>query len=542
MSAHSPDDRLSAFYDGELSAAERAEVERLLTERADLRSELSGMTDLSQRLGELADDVPEFDLRPPLLERIAHTQRASSAPRASTPPTARRRWMPALLAICSLGLLVAVVLPLLSQPKQADLVAINDASTHHGAKDRAEPAIPAASGPAETVAALAEGPFNAPALASDSPAPAMSAVASDNATGSSEAAAAPADSPDGTGPSEVLNRLAHDGDLRPGKIFQQLAMSGDVPLVAEYTVVDVQGSSQQLEVLLQTNGIEPLIPSDKADSAHGENRSAKSLAVSETRVYIVDAEAQSVNTAILGCSQLQEVVYSNVEPLEMTPVEVAEMNSQNGGTAKEMESPSSSAAASLREGLPAESPALDVTPRKPKSAVVGSPAGDGLKVSQAEKKAPAEQEGRQGAAEGSLMMSNNSLSDSKRKFAHLVNGNSLVIENGEAVCAELQQRQGQQLKNAYAVRGGQRAAPQSPAPQNNQPLAGIDHKQGSSADSISRNSPTQNSGAYTQGGGFGGNGMQYGNSAYGGRSRQRAILVLRTQAPPPPPGAEPIGP
>ncbi len=70
MNSHGHDERLSAFYDGELPAVERAEVERLLSERPELRAELAGMTDLSQRLTELADDGIDFDLRAGVMEAI----------------------------------------------------------------------------------------------------------------------------------------------------------------------------------------------------------------------------------------------------------------------------------------------------------------------------------------------------------------------------------------------------------------------------------------------------------------------------------------
>ena len=125
MTTHGPDDRLSAFYDGELSAAERAEVERLLNERLDLQAELNGLSDLSQRLSELADEVPEFDLRPQLLQQIANTRRLASPTLASNPSGGRRRWMPLLLTACSLSLLVAALLPLLTKTDQSSMVAMN---------------------------------------------------------------------------------------------------------------------------------------------------------------------------------------------------------------------------------------------------------------------------------------------------------------------------------------------------------------------------------------------------------------------------------
>lgn len=114
MTTPGPDERLSAYYDGELSAAERAEVERLLTERSDLRNELSGLADLSLRLNDLAEELPDFDLRARVLTQIENARRNHLPIPVKSPVQRFPKWMPLLLTACSLMLLIAVSLPLLS--------------------------------------------------------------------------------------------------------------------------------------------------------------------------------------------------------------------------------------------------------------------------------------------------------------------------------------------------------------------------------------------------------------------------------------------
>ena len=124
--------------------------------------------------------------------------------------------------------------------------------------------------------------------------------------------------------------------------------------------------------------------------------------------------------------------------------------------------------------------------------------------------------------------------NAKGKLTHDFNGNSLIIENGDAVYAELQHRQGGYSRSGSTNRAAQEVAPAAkPAPP-----AGLITKQGSSLEAISRNGVTpridgiQQRGAL-QNGYTNSNGLQYGNSAYGVRNRRRAIVVLRVQTPPP---------
>lgn len=353
MNSHGHDERLSAFYDGELPAVERAEVERLLTERPELRAELAGMTDLSQRLTELADDGIDFDLRAGVMEAIraragrepeaendrslgatapvaeaatltpspggrgelngtsGHPPSAISHPpltndqRPSTKaPITQRRWMPLVLMTCSLALLVAAILPLTMKPDQL-LVATSD--TPHSMAPVAA-ATAATDGVFEQVDAGAE---NGPSVAMQAAAPAESDI-----VGGFGGAVAAKESP-----SQLLQSLADKGRLNPGELITQLIEIGGQAMLAEYQVVDVRRSFSQVEVLLKDNGIVPLdsaVERGEVDSADTKNSPV------EMQVIVVEAESTPLNVALDQFDAFPENEVVMVANLDSTTLQEAQ--------------------------------------------------------------------------------------------------------------------------------------------------------------------------------------------------------------------------
>ena len=524
MTAHSPDDRLSAFYDGELSAAERAEVERLVAAQPGLRAELNTLTGLSQRLSDLADDLPEVDLRPRVMQRIAASRPAAVSSDAPT----RRRWMPLALLVCSLTLLFAAVLPLLPLSNNTELVVDNGPRVltldelAQSMKDAS--ATPGANAdiPGESFAS-----HDSPAMAT------LSSPEEAGLGGARGALSDRSENVDGTGPSELLARIERRRDLKPGDIVSQMIEGGDVPMIADYTVIDVRRSARDVEFLLQKHSIVPLLASDRrktSESTGGSERQATTPAPSEIiKVYLVDAETASLNTAMFECERLQEVVALNYLPLGLDEAGGAQLASQNG-PAMQSADPSPVVA-----GSPPPAPAA-----MPRAVAQPGLRGAGEVVAKDTLIA------RQSMASGQpFPQDKRDQTDTKQddvarvkgKVASDVNGNSIVIENGDEFYSEVMQRQVQSLKNAdrgYPVKQ-----------QQNIDVPAITGRNTSAAQSLealsNRNTAPQFDGRR------GGNGVlsnnAYSNNAYnGGRSRQRAILVLRSQSPPPPPEATRLNP
>ena len=520
MTAHSPDERLSAFYDGELSAVERAEVERLMTAQPGLRAELSTLTGLSQQLSDLADDLPEVDLRPRVMQRIA-ASRPAIGPRDASP---RRRWMPLVLMVSSLALLVAAVLPLLSHSDSPTLMV--DTGPRAMTMDELAKSMKDAS-----VAPAGSADFPGESFASND-SPVMASMAARDGSGFGGAMEAIADTSenfDGTGPSELLARIERRRDLKPGDIVSQMVEGGDVPMIAEYTVVDVRRSARDVEFLLRKHRIVPLLASDRREHSESTGASESQVASSTLsemiKVYLVDAETASLNTAFIECENLQEVVALNYLPLGLQEAGEAQLASLNGPTVQ------SADASPVVAGSPPAAPAAAMRNAVSQSGLRApgenmSKGGALARKSMAGGQQPSEVEREQSDKK------TDDIARVKEKAASFVNGNSIVIENGDEFYSEVMQRQVRSLKNAergYAPK--QQQSIEVPA------ITGSNTPAAQALEALSNPNQVQQFD-----GRQGGNGLTDNYSYNGGRSRQRAILVLRSQSPPPPPEATRVNP
>ncbi len=351
---------------------ERAEVERLLAESPELRAELAGMTDLSQRFSELADEGIDFDLRAGVMEAIraragretrdegrepgrgeqngvsghppsanAHLPLSSDQGPGTKNSSPHRRWMPLVLMTCSLALLVAAILPLTMKQDQP-LSASNDTI---------DAPFPMAPGMAATVATDGvfdsgdAGPENGPFVAMQTDAPSES----DSVGGFGGGVAAT------ELPSELLQSLAQKGRLNPGELITQLIEVGGEAMLAEYQVVDVRRSFSEVEVLLKDNGIVPLVP--EAEGAESEKTESNSD-LEEMRVIVVDADPTPLNEALVqfaASPENLEVMVTNLDANSLLP-ETQEPLENPFAKAGEM-SPPPAPAAALGATLPDPGPA-----------------------------------------------------------------------------------------------------------------------------------------------------------------------------------------
>jgi anti-sigma factor RsiW len=447
MNSHGHDERLSAFYDGELPAVERAEVERLLAESPELRAELAGMTDLSQRLSDLADDGAHFDLRAGVMEAIRKSgvgRRESGAGRESDvrssagpavdqpltinhqPSSARRRWMPLVLMTCSLALLVAAILPLMMK-SDMPLIASNDTATD--SPFAAEGTLAPMAAPAMAKSAVVESLDATNGIADNGPAVAMQA-APDAAMGDLGGVNTESD------PSELLQSIAQKRRLNPGELIKQLVEVGGEAMLAEYQVVDVQRSFSQVEVLLKDNGIIPLGPDD--ERAESDGRDAKS-GLEKMRVIVIDAEPTPLNEALdqfVASPENSEVMVTNLDSVALLQ-EAQEPESPKGGLAMRSAAPLPAPAAIVGAPAPKDDPAVK------EETLVSRIAPKSMPFKKAEDPAAAAPFPAPGdAAKFDAHTKGKAISDAPQQ---MVMGNSVTISNGDEIYPALEVA----AKNAY---------------------------------------------------------------------------------------------
>lgn len=431
MTTPGPDERLSAYFDGELSAAERAEVERLLTERSDLRHELNGMADLSLRLNDLAEDVPDFDLRPHVIAQITNKHRSTLPTPSRTSPSARQSWMPLFLSVCSLLLLAAVIWPLLPMSGNLPQLAQHDAAE----KALAVPKLSIAKAPAVSQESdFASSELGIVTTNNDS------LVDASDAHGTLNFTANPVVSPDGKGPSVLLAQIEKSRGLKAGEIVSRMIESGDTPMLAEYTVVDVLRTAQDVEVLLKENGIQPLV----APASDSRDASPSSVATTDAaaplRVYLLDAETTSLNAAIFECKGLQEVVATKLESCAPSPEAGMLFNEEKAfgkfSYARQAGIAPAAPADGLNESLDGSQAASAAKPSNP---IVEDSKEKRNQSDKAARNANESSPPTEGISTWAITQSLAPLSTSSASPTSLnIAGNSLVVENSVEVYAELQ--------------------------------------------------------------------------------------------------------
>ncbi len=516
MTTPGPDERLSAYFDGELSAAERVELERLLTERSDLRNELNGLADLSLRLNDLAEDLPDFDLRSRVLSQIESTRKAALPLASRTSPIHRRSWMPLFLSVSSLVLLAAVMWPLLPMSDSLPQLA-----QHHAAEDKLS--MPQLGIVKATVSAQ-----EAHSTSSENGLGATSnlSLTEGHATTATLGAVVSAD---GNGPSVVLAQIEKTRGLKAGEIVSRMVEAGDTPMLAEYTVADVRRSAEDVEVLLKEHGIQPLTPQQTETQDAAQSSSVKLEAASPVRVYLLDAESVSLNTAIYECKSLQEVVATNVDSFSIPPT--AEVSTSGNSLSSypsfinpptpELTSDTSLYSSPVTAPLDPESPAAKLQQMRNKQE---ARAAKERRKSQLPPGSPPTLKDEKG--------NSTIAADLTKSAPTVIAGNSLVVENSVEVYAELQHLMNQPKLASHSSDRAQ-IVPSEP----NRPGV-VETRVKDDLNAVSRPESQKMS-------------MNWSNQSLpqqqqqANRNRQRAFLVLRSQTltqPPEPPQPVPLQP
>jgi anti-sigma factor RsiW len=329
MNQDGNDDLLTGFFDGELSAAERARAEELLKNSAEARHELAEIARLSAILRSTGDAIPVPE---GLLEqtRLQVEQAVQAAPLSAA--RGWRRYRRELLAGCT-GVLATVATLMLafrisapsapsdsmsvaSLNKNVELSVANPVlsawdkpeheamfsrfGTENGTGGFGRPAPAAATlagtSPAEPAVALGL------AVTAPMPAPAAAGVAGANSSNDGLHAA-------------VSEKLGRGNTFEVGSIVPYLNTSGPngVAVMEVLTVLDVEPAADRVQVLLTRNGF-ATVQDERAAGAETPRRVKTTPGSSELVTVLVDAPGDRLAQAL---TELEQEPY--VEQFRLMP-------------------------------------------------------------------------------------------------------------------------------------------------------------------------------------------------------------------------------
>ncbi|MGD9855298.1 MAG: hypothetical protein AB7U20_10145 [Planctomycetaceae bacterium] len=256
-----PKSLISAYFDGEVSAEERASVSRAAEKSPVVQQVLDDYAQLSRSLNSLKENAPSPQLRDAVLAEIQalagpQATRKSPAP-APLAPLFRRHWKPMAGGVAAA---IAAGMLLMFWPG-APRPGTGLQTAHHDAGLPSQPLIVAASdAPGERMpvaSAIATAPPSSPAAA------AADSLSSSNPNDAPRFAARDADEEETnlTSIPEEWFTQQHAKDRhtpRPGDVMNYMLDVADETVVIPVTVVDVQRTAGQIRVLLASHGIQPL--------------------------------------------------------------------------------------------------------------------------------------------------------------------------------------------------------------------------------------------------------------------------------------------
>jgi len=252
MLDHFSDELLSAYLDGEVTPAERAEIERQLEDSLDLREQLTVLTEVSQQVRMLKRPYAPPEIRAGVDARIHQLPRPLPPGKGPSVPAGLRRWGNWLTVASAATLLLVAGWALNQHPAE------NMATTE---------SIPASSVAARKEAAeLAQAELS---MSMASPKPEQSSLPAQLG----EPVQVVNVSRD-----EIRQRIAELGQKSlagmsinvPGKLQEG---DGQTPIVVVFTVVDVREAMNQMQVLLQQQQVRSpdnqvlALDRDKADQS-----------------------------------------------------------------------------------------------------------------------------------------------------------------------------------------------------------------------------------------------------------------------------------
>ena len=404
---HNSDDRLSAWFDHELAASERAEIEQALNS-ADAQQELADFG----RLGELLRDLPRqnapAELASSVMQRIeresllvpaaAGTEASFRAAAPAAAPTipmksqSRRRrlwWLGSAVTVAAAAsILVAVQLsdvPDQDLPEAEGRVAVNEAAP------MSEP---------EGVAVADRDDF----VREKAAVVPKSGVARREFKEAPVAAAAPlAGEPGADAPAEVGGEFFQQGaglgggiaTLEPedvdwgaleiGDVIPYLENSGDRVAVIDVVVVDVEKALGTFQVLLAKNRVAP-VQTDEARGVDSERREPESIAVyvestpEQVRDAIEDLRGNElfVDLKLQPPTQLGTVIVSNSFDASSSQVKLAKEQAVLGEIVAQVKQSNAANAARMAEPVPEQHRARVADPIESSVPAFGAPAIAGV--------------------------------------------------------------------------------------------------------------------------------------------------------------------
>lgn len=384
------DDILSAYFDGEATPAEQAEVDRLRASAPEVRRQLKDFQTISQLLGDLPRECVPAEFSAEVMQQAERKMLLPDAPAPAAPSHRRLRSRMMILGgvATAAGLLLMVLTFEARRPAPQREVAQSD----HSAAPRAAPAATPAAAPApvpassvETAAAnLArkdrpDAPYAASRLHSEESRTAESerialriskakAPGTDVASrGPSEplkdaelaaasrpqtvpgmspdaakklqiASATPAAAAAGSPAAKFENELAKSNgrlvparganlnDLKAGQILDAIEVSGDRISVVKVTVIDVDKGLQAVQVVLEQNSIHEQLPAANR-GAEPAAAAPAALASGEMRGLFVDAPSEQISATVHELMKQSNVVDIEMDqPIEISQLGDAERN------------------------------------------------------------------------------------------------------------------------------------------------------------------------------------------------------------------------
>lgn len=219
-------DLISAYHDGELTAAERAEVEQLLASSPEAQAELESYRTLSNLLCDAGRPALETDLTPVIMQMI---EQRMLLPATNSQPISETRkgkaWTKWAVAVACAAAALVMAMRIIPQDAGPDPVVAHQPANH---TSDIPSAVPSVDTKQESEPAIAAGNSEKPVF---TPAPQLAAADL---------------------PLEVIENLKR---ANPGKIVRFLKQSGKDVTVFHLMVLDIQPGLESLQMILSAQQI-----------------------------------------------------------------------------------------------------------------------------------------------------------------------------------------------------------------------------------------------------------------------------------------------
>ncbi len=326
---------LSAYFDDEVTADERAQVRRVVEQTPSIRNVLDDYAQLSENLKSLRQDVHAPGLREVVMAEIRTEATAVETPAAKS---ASRRW---LMIAGSVMTVAAAGLLLLIWPAGPQMV------------DRADVATVPAEESSETTDMVLAGNVEPPASALAARDSEM--IGDDLLPGDAPALAEARVRVASLSVESLLEQVAKDRHVpKPGDVVKYLVEVADETVWIPLTVVDVQMTADDIQVLLTNHGIESPVELEAIGSSSTDSNVVILVESDWEKVAEVVADLDSQ-----GYGRSEDVTTS----IAMQKVQIAQNRVE-----PEMRRQRMNAAEGLAASAPAEQPSLSrAVPASPPS-------------------------------------------------------------------------------------------------------------------------------------------------------------------------------